>query len=48
MGLKLNGLKMILKNIKKLVDMDIKDLHKLCESVEEKCIHKLGQGCLNL
>lgn len=32
-------LQFILKNIKKLVDMDIKDLHKLCESVEEKCIH---------
>jgi len=27
------------KNIERLVDMDIKDLHKLCESVEEKCIH---------
>jgi len=29
----------LLNNIKKLINMDIKDLHKLCESVEEKCIH---------
>jgi hypothetical protein len=31
--------KAFIKNIERLVDMDIKDLHKLCESVEEKCIH---------
>ena len=30
---------LLLNNIKKLINMDIKDLHKLCESVEEKCIH---------
>jgi len=28
-----------INDFKKLANMDIKKLHKICESVEEKCIH---------
>ena len=27
------------KNFEKIIKLDIEELHKLCESVEEKCIH---------